>query len=240
MKTATTETRSGRRFDPRFVVGAALWLAVAAGYLVMAAFASTHNYFPADLRIEHWLQAQDRPTVGGILHVPNVLGDGAPPVLILGLFIVLALAMRRFAEAVMLIAVGAPRVVQLATKALVERPRPSPDLVHVTENASGWSFPSGHVIGIVAIFGLLIYLAPRLIPNRPLSLSVQAFSLFLVLAVGPARVYVGAHWPSDVLGSYVLGALFLAAAIWAYRTFLPRWISLAQRRVAALVRPQAL
>jgi undecaprenyl-diphosphatase len=222
------------------VVCGVFWLALAIGFLVMAGFAANRDYFPADLRIEHWLQAQDRPGVGGTLRVPNVLGDGIGTVSILALILLATVVYRRFTETILFLSVVVPRAAQVATKALVERPRPSPDLVQVTEHNSDWSFPSGHVMGIVAVFGLVLFLAPSLIPNRPLRLLVQAFSLFMILAVGPARVYVGAHWPSDVLGSYVLGVLFLVPAVWAHRTFLPRWVDLAQRRVKALVRPQTL
>lgn len=237
---ASTEARTRPRVDRRLLVAAALWLALGTGYLVMSVFAAYRDYFPADLRIEHWLQAQDRPTVGGILSVPNFMGDGIGAIGSLVVILLATLALRRYAATVAFLAVAAPRLVEVVTKSLVERPRPSPDLVHVTENASGWSYPSGHVIGIVAIFGLLLLLAPWLIGNRPLRWLVQAFAAFLVLAVGPARVYVGAHWPSDVLGSYVLGVLFLVPAVWACRTFLPEWLAVAQERVVAVVRPQRL
>lgn len=240
MKTRAAANTRHLAVDRRIVIAAALWLALAAGFLIMAAFAATHDYFPADLRIEHWLQAQDHPGVGGVLRVPNVLGDGIGTASLLLLILLATLACRRFAEALLFLSVAAPRVVQMATKSLVARPRPSADLVQVTEHAGGWSFPSGHVMGTVAVFGLILFLAPSLISIRPLRLLVQAFAAFMILAVGPARVYTGAHWPSDVLGSYVLGVLFLAPAIWAYRTFLPRWVELAQKRLAALVRPQPL
>lgn len=228
------------RIDRRLLLALALWLALATGYLVMSVFAAYRSYFPADLRIEHWMQAQHRPTVGGILSVPNFLGDDLGAVGSLVIILLATLALRRYAATVAFLAVAAPRLVQMVTKSLVERPRPSPDLVHVTEKASGWSFPSGHVIGILAIFGLLLLLAPWLIGNRPLRWLVQGFAAFLILAVGPARVYVGAHWPSDVLGSYVLGVLFLVPAVWAYRTFLPEWLAVVQQRLAAVVRPQRL
>ncbi len=237
----STEARPYRPLvDRRILFALVLWLALGTGYLVMSVFAAYHNYFPADLRIEHWLQAQHRPTVGGILSIPNFMGDDLGSIGALVIILLATLALRRYAATVAFLAVAAPRLVQVVTKSLVERPRPSSALVHVTENATGWSYPSGHVIGIMAIFGLLLLLAPSLIGIRPLRWLVQAFAAFLILAVGPARVYVGAHWPSDVLGSYVLGVLFLIPAVWAYRTFLPEWLALAQQRLVAVVRPQRL
>jgi membrane-associated phospholipid phosphatase len=60
---------------------------------------------------------------------------------------------------------------------------------------------------------------PVILRQPLLRLPLQGFCLFVVLGMGPASVYTGAHWPSDVLGSYVLSALYLALALRYYR----RW-----------------
>jgi undecaprenyl-diphosphatase len=75
------------------------------------------------------------------------------------------------------------------------------------------------VVTALTLFGLLFLLVPAVV-RRPLPrLALQGFCLFVVLGMGPASVYTGAHWPSDVLGSFVLGALYLALVLRYYR----RW-----------------
>jgi undecaprenyl-diphosphatase len=126
---------------------------------------------------------------------------------------------RRYAEGLVLFSSILPRLAQGLLKEAVGRPRPSPDLIRVQEHQSSFSFPSGHVVTALTLFGLLFLLIPVVV-RRPLPrLALQGFCLFVVLGMGPASVYTGAHWPSDVLGSYVLSALYLALVLRYYR----RW-----------------
>ncbi len=100
---------------------------------------------------------------------------------------------------------------EVILKAVVDRPRPPLAL------GFGASFPSGHVLAATAFWGLLpplTFLVTR--SRRAWSLSVVIVALALV-GVGASRVYVGAHWPSDVIGSYLAGAVFLLTAEWVVR-----------------------
>ena len=75
------------------------------------------------------------------------------------------------------------------------------------------------MVTALTLFGLLFLLVPVVV-RRPLPrLALQGFCLLVVLGMGPASVYTGAHWPSDVLGSFVLSALYLALVLRYYR----RW-----------------
>lgn len=77
-----------------------------------------------------------------------------------------------------------------------------------------FSFPSGHTIFYVTFFGLLLYYYRK-------SEGVEAkiiipFSLFLIITIGLSRIYLGAHWYTDVLSGYVIGGILLTAAILVY------------------------
>lgn len=98
-------------------------------------------------------------------------------------------------------------------KEVVDSPRPAAEhglAIDRLRRSAG--FPSGHVYGDVLTYGALATFAPRALPPRAaVALRVLAFAV--VLPAGWARLYVGAHWPSDVLGGYLWGALALAAVV---------------------------
>lgn len=107
---------------------------------------------------------------------------------------------------------GALIVVTLMTdfglKILIDRPRPPGQLV----STQFGSFPSGHTIYAVVIFGMLPLLL-WVLSNRPLILRAGfALSAIVVALVAWSRVRLGAHWPSDVLASVFIGASLLIAA----------------------------
>ena len=108
-------------------------------------------------------------------------------------------------------ALPAGLAIELFLKAVVDRPRPA------LAAGFGSSFPSGHVLAAAAFWGLLppwIYLVAR---RRSAWAASAAVAGAVLVMVGISRVYVGAHWPSDVVGGYLGGAVFLVAAEWAVR-----------------------
>ena len=98
-------------------------------------------------------------------------------------------------------------------KVWIGRMRPSAPAVHVAAHLSGYSFPSGHVIQYVTLFGFASY-AISAAWNRGLARNATLVLFAALIAlVGPSRVYLGQHWPSDVVGAYLFAALWLAGTI---------------------------
>jgi undecaprenyl-diphosphatase len=102
-------------------------------------------------------------------------------------------------------------------KAVVDRPRPSEPLVQVMADVSHESFPSGHVVFFVEFFGFLFFLAFVLLKVGTLRRAALVFLGSLLALVGVSRIYLGAHWPSDVCGAYLAGGLWLMLMIEGYR-----------------------
>ena len=87
-------------------------------------------------------------------------------------------------------------------KHLVERPRP--EVVHlVTEH--GFSFPSGHSITSMFFYGLAIWLVWRYVDNQTAKWILTVLLAIPMFLVGPTRIYLGVHFPTDVLGAWCLG-----------------------------------
>jgi undecaprenyl-diphosphatase len=101
----------------------------------------------------------------------------------------------------------------------MRRPRPvaGVDLRVVTAPLGGSSFPSGHTITYVGLYGFLAFLAHTLI--RPVSARrvVVGGLLGLVGLVGPSRIHQGHHWSTDVVASYLLGLAYLIGLTSLYR-----------------------
>lgn len=104
-------------------------------------------------------------------------------------------------------------VVDSVVKILVDRPRPS--LQHPVATAHGKSFPSGHSMSSVVSYGaLLLVFLPVVAKSR--RKIIAALAGVLVLAIGFARLALGVHYITDVLGGYVLGAAWLIASTAAF------------------------
>ena len=208
---------------------AAVWLLLLAGFIALALRASTGGVLGVDVTLERWVQSL--PSVAGdVSSLPNWLGDG-PLVTYVSLAAGAAFILKRdFHAAALVLLTYVPRTFNDLTKMLVDEPRPDPTLVRVNFPHDNLSFPSGHVVGITVTLGLLLVLAPRLSNARAVVLAIQGVCLFFVVTGGPARVWLGAHWPSDVLGGYVYALLFLIPAlVWAERHPAPCKTSEAER-----------
>jgi undecaprenyl-diphosphatase len=94
----------------------------------------------------------------------------------------------------------------------VDRARPGDDPL-----GGGLSFPSGHTTYALVFFGLLAFLALRLIKKASIVRLVQVLIVLLVTLVALSRIYLEAHWPSDVLGSFLFGGMLLILAILIYK-----------------------
>jgi undecaprenyl-diphosphatase len=124
---------------------------------------------------------------------------------------------RRPSLAVFLALAFALRATGPLMKAIVDRPRPSADLVDVAVRLDSPSYPSGHVLCATLLFGFLIYCIERTVPGMLVRRILQGACLSMIALMGYARVEVGAHWPTDVLGGWLIGALMVAALVACHR-----------------------
>ncbi len=197
---------------------AVLWLAALLGFAVIAAFAAAHDTFPADIWLAHRLQEIDSSAFARVLDWTEDFAD--VPLLIVvwigGSVALLLLAGR--GPSLLMLASMAARLLNSGLKEIIERPRPSSHLVHVTCSPdSTFSFPSGHTEGALVLYGLIFYFACRYLRNPSLRVPLQVACVWIVVVTSMERVYTGCHWPSDVLGGAYLGFLVLAVIIVAER-----------------------
>lgn len=193
-------------------IAGAAWLALLGLTLALTVLAAEHDTLPGDLRLTTWAQGLAFP--GESLADIVRAASGTEVVLASGGAIALALWLRGYRRQALLLAAGLVvlPLLQFAIKEAVDRPRPGPELVELRAGFSSPSFPSGHVMGSTYLYVLLLYLAVRLpLPSWPRGL-IAAWCVLVLAFAGPANVYLGVHWPSDVLGGYAW-ALLLAAPL---------------------------
>lgn len=172
----------------------------------------------ADLPIEHAVQSVNWGPLADVMRLTNA-SSGAGQV-ILGVVAVVGLFLmeRRAGFLMALGSIGS--VIDSFLKVSISRHRPTTDLVAVLDPSKGFSYPSGHAVFFTWLsFMLAAALAPRIKPTlRPLLWSA-ALALALVACLG--RVWAGAHWPSDVVGGFLLALAWSAFVLWVPERWLP-------------------
>ena len=114
----------------------------------------------------------------------------------------------RVSVVLMMIAIAGGGVLNTLLKDLYGRPRPS--IVTPVIEVATESFPSGHSMGAFIAYAAVAYLGGRVEPTRGLRWTTWIVAAVLILAIGVSRVYLGVHYPSDVLGGYIAGLAWLA------------------------------
>jgi undecaprenyl-diphosphatase len=179
-------------------------IASLAGFLGLAGVAATKPLSDLDLLAQSLVHLARHPLLDPVMNGISALGEnyGLVPLIALGVAL-LWHPSRRWALALPLLMAGTG-VLQLGAKWAVDRPRP---------NLAAWGFPSGHVLSLVVFFGLVIYLlGGSTLPRHPRRLGT-AGAAAIVLAVAFSRLYLEAHWLSDVAGGFMLGIAYLLPAI---------------------------
>jgi membrane-associated phospholipid phosphatase len=192
------------------------WIALIA-FTVLAILAHIYSYFGWDFWATHELQSVH--SIHGFMRAVSVFGNGWIPWAISTITITLLLVFKFRVEAWgLLLSVAGGEALNRFIKLIIGRPRPAANLVEIMQVERTQSFPSGHVTFYACYFGFLFFLAYTHLPRgsfaRRAALTICALPILLI---GFSRVYLGAHWPSDVLGAYLFGGLWLGFSLHVYR-----------------------
>lgn len=182
------------------------------GFVEMAEVARGREGHALDTAILLAFRAPGDPSRGlGPFWMPDAvrditaLGSGAVLVMIVAAVVIyLVLARQKAAALFVFVSVAGGQILSSTLKIGIDRPRP--DIVpHLTE-VHTLSFPSGHAMLSAVIYLTLGALAARIAPSRALKIYFILLAIVATLLVGVSRVYLGVHWPSDVVAGWCAGA----------------------------------
>lgn len=204
---------------------------IALAFVLMLAFAILLSYLaseftvlPFDRKSYHELQEEANPLFNILMQGVSYLGETVISMALIVITVAAFTLRRQWREAIFMLATTSSLLLTFALKEVIHRARPFP----VAENATGliqkinqYSYPSGHVLFFVVFFGFFAYLAWTHFTGC-VRMIVIAICTALIVLIGPSRIFLGAHWASDVLGSYIIGTIWLFVLVLAYQEALER------------------
>lgn len=190
--------------------------------LSLAAWA--FGVFPFDLKVAFALRGEDNPAFAAVMTAVSFLGDGWMPVLLVFAVAAVCAYKKRWLEAAFVVATLSSGILAGVLKMLVGRSRPPSFTMNpsdIFQSFNQYAYPSGHVLFFVVFFGFVAYLAWKFLAGWMRWIAISLCATLIVL-IGPSRIYLGEHWVSDVVGSYIIGTFWLIILILLYQLALFR------------------
>ncbi|WP_042341735.1 phosphatase PAP2 family protein [Bacillus timonensis] len=190
-------------------------------FSLLSYFVHSHDIIRFDSRVISVVQGWESGWLTTLMKFLSFIGS-APVIiinsLILLFFLYKVLDHRRELILFIGVMVGSP-ILNFILKELFKRARP--DFYRLVE-ISGYSFPSGHAVNAVTFYGILTFLLWRHIPVRWERMVLFVLSGMMILGIGLSRIYLGVHYPTDIVGGYFASATWLGFAIGAFHRFMER------------------
>ena len=199
-------SRKGRRC----MIGLAAVLAVLAAYITyQVGVVYQTDPLPLDLAVQKAFFSLRGPLLNPLVIAVTHLSDTVTIVAFCAILLILP-NRKKYGLPVSLASLGGLAIYK-PMKHIFLRARPDAAL-HLVKQG-GFSFPSGHSVTSVIFYGVLIYLLNRHCKNDKLRKVLTVICGFLALTIGPSRIYVGVHWPTDVLAGWCIGGAVLMVSV---------------------------
>jgi membrane-associated phospholipid phosphatase len=170
-----------------------------------------------DMQFSAWLQAHHRQSlISSLLVITHLHSLAAISMLTCAFALYLFRRSERYWLITVLLTVFGGMLLNVALKNVFQRARPHFDDPILT--FSSYGFPSGHTMAATCFYGVLAAFARSRIRGWPARASAVTLAAFMVLLVGFSRVYLGAHYLSDVLGAMTEGTAWVALCLTAANT----------------------
>ncbi|NYF25649.1 phosphatase PAP2 family protein [Sporosarcina sp. JAI121] len=207
-----------REHSPRLLIVFALCIGFGAAFGYIATAIGNDTIAGFDTTVIGFVQGLEVPWLTSIMKTFTWIGSGyvVASIAMIG-FIGLYFALRYRQQAFLLIAVVAGSILlNSILKNYFKRERPD---IHRILDVNGFSFPSGHSMMAFALYAIIAYIAWRNVKTTMSRVLLILLTAFMIIMIGTSRIYLGVHYPSDVIGGFVASALWLTFAISIYAYF---------------------
>jgi undecaprenyl-diphosphatase len=191
--------------------------ALFAVFLALSLFVHTPRIQRVDEKVTVLLQSLRNDRLDVVARLLTFLGNTETLVGLAFVAAALFLRLHRPWAAVLSAASTLGLPINLAMKQITPRTRPQDGMIHVILPAVGLSFPSGHAMVSVMFYGFLAMMVWIHVPDRGARIAVTTFLAVLPVFIGASRIYLGAHWFSDVIAGWTAGLFFLLVLAGIYK-----------------------
>lgn len=179
-------------------------------FILLTYLVSTGRESAFDLVIREWFYSIRTDWLTGIVKGITFMGNTKTIIALCVVFLVIPKLTKKIGIPVAAAAI-AGSAINKAMKHIMLRPRPDVSLHLIGQG--GWSFPSGHSISGLLMYGLLAWLIMRYVEDKRIANISAVLLTLLWIGVGLSRIYLGVHYPTDVLGGWSLGMIILTTTI---------------------------
>ncbi|MGE7904966.1 phosphatase PAP2 family protein [Peribacillus sp. NPDC094092] len=191
------------------------------GFSFIAFTISAKEYLKFDEDVISLVQGIESPLLTDIMKFFTYIGStGSIIILSLVILFFLYRVLKHRLELILFTAVmvGSP-LLNLMVKLFFQRARPD---LHRLIEIGGYSFPSGHAMNAFSLYGILTFLLWRHIRAGWARSLLILFSMMMILSIGISRIYLGVHYPSDIIAGYLAGGCWIAISIWFFQRYQDR------------------
>jgi undecaprenyl-diphosphatase len=188
------------------------------GFSLISLLVSDNKIIHFDSSVIAAIQGLESPSLTSIMKFFTTIGS-TPVVIVLSLFLLFFLykvLQHRLELILFLAAIIGSVILNSLLKNLFHRMRPN---LHRLIDITGYSFPSGHAMTAFTVYGIMSFLLWRHISSKRGRSLLILFSVFMILMIGISRVYLGVHYPSDIIGGYFASSFWLSTLIWFFQFY---------------------
>jgi undecaprenyl-diphosphatase len=192
-------------------------LCSAIGFGLIALFISDKKIVDFDTSVTSVIHGLNSPFMTSVMKFFTFIGAGMPVVVIIMVIMLFLYQVFHHRSELILFAAAVigSAILNALLKLIFQRARP---IINRMIDISGYSFPSGHAMGAFTLYTILAFLLWRHIHSFLGRVLLLIFCSFMILMIGLSRIYLGVHYPSDVLAGFLASLSWLAMFIWIFRS----------------------